>query len=133
MAGLNKAMLIGRLGKDPVSRSMGNGSEVVSFSLATSETWRDKATGDRKEKTEWHNVVIFNENIGKIAKQYLKKGSEVYIEGKMQTRKWSDQNGVEKYTTEIVLENFNGGNLDRILRHYKRGGRTGQSRDRRHD
>lgn len=124
MAGLNKAMLIGRLGKDPVSRSMGNGSEVVSFSLATSETWRDKATGDRKEKTEWHNVVIFNENIGKIAKQYLKKGSEVYIEGKMQTRKWSDQNGVEKYTTEIVLENFNGGNLDRILRHYKRGGQS---------
>ncbi|MGI4881187.1 MAG: single-stranded DNA-binding protein, partial [Janthinobacterium lividum] len=81
---------------------------VVKFSLATSENWRDKGSGERKEKTEWHNIVIFNENIGKIASQYLKKGSEVYLEGSLQTRKWQDQSGVEKYTTEVVLQNFNG-------------------------
>jgi single-strand DNA-binding protein len=105
---VNKVILIGRLGKDPVVRRMGSGDSVVSFGLATSETWRDKATGERKEKTEWHNIVIFNENLGKIAEQYLKKGSTVFIEGSLQTRKWTDQSGVEKYTTEVVLQRFRG-------------------------
>ena len=105
---VNKVILIGRLGKDPVVRRMGSGESVVSFGLATSETWRDKATGERKERTEWHNVVIFNENLGKIAEQYLKKGSSCYIEGSLQTRKWADQSGVEKYTTEVVLQRFRG-------------------------
>ena len=105
---VNKVILVGRLGKDPVSRSMGNGDKVISFGLATSETWRDKATGERKEKTEWHNVVVFNENLAKIAEQYLKKGSTVYLEGQLQTRKWADQQGVEKYTTEVVLQRFRG-------------------------
>lgn len=105
---VNKVILVGRLGKDPVARSMGSGDKVVSFSLATSESWRDKATGERKEKTEWHNVVIFNENLAKIAEQYVKKGSNIYIEGALQTRKWTDQSGVEKYTTEVVLQRFRG-------------------------
>ncbi|UAJ10258.1 single-stranded DNA-binding protein [Polymorphobacter megasporae] len=108
MAGVNKVILVGRLGKDPETKEFGNGGRVVKFSLATSENWRDKGSGERKEKTEWHNIVIFNENIGKIASQYLKKGSEVYLEGSLQTRKWQDQSGVEKYTTEVVLQNFNG-------------------------
>ena len=108
MAGVNKVILVGRLGKDPETKEFGNGGRVVKFSLATSENWRDKNSGERKEKTEWHNIVIFNENIGKIASQYLKKGSEVYLEGSLQTRKWQDQSGVEKYTTEVVLQNFNG-------------------------
>ena len=109
MAGsVNKVILVGRLGKDPVIRSMGSGDRVASFGLATSETWRDKATGERKEKTEWHNVVIFNENLVKVAESYLKKGTNIYIEGALQTRKWTDQQGIEKYSTEIVLKNFNG-------------------------
>lgn len=107
MASLNKATLIGRLGKDPEARSMNNGGEVVSFSLATSESWKDK-DGNRQEKTEWHNVVIFNEGLGKIAKQYLRKGSQCYVEGKLQTRKWTDQNGNDKYTTEVCLQKFRG-------------------------
>lgn len=105
--GVNKVILVGRLGKDPETKEFGNGGRVVKFSLATSETWRDKNSGERKEKTEWHNVVIFNEGIGKIASQYLKKGSEVYLEGSLQTRKWQDQSGADKYTTEVVLQNFN--------------------------
>jgi single-strand DNA-binding protein len=108
MSSLNKAMLIGNLGKDPESRNLPNNNNVVSFSLATSESWRDKQTGDRKEKTEWHNIVIFNENIGKVVEQYCKKGSKVYIEGVIKTRKWQDKDGNDKYTTEIVIENFNG-------------------------
>ena len=109
MAGsVNKVILIGNLGKDPEARSMNNGGEVVSFSLATSENWNDKASGERKEKTEWHNIVIFNENLGRIAKQYLRKGSSVYLEGQLQTRKWTDQNGNDKYTTEVVLQRFRG-------------------------
>jgi single-strand DNA-binding protein len=109
MAGsVNKVILIGNLGKDPEARSMNNGGEVVSFSLATSENWNDKASGERKEKTEWHNIVIFNENLGRIAKQYLRKGSSVYVEGQLQTRKWTDQNGNDKYTTEVVLQRFRG-------------------------
>jgi single-strand DNA-binding protein len=105
---VNKVILVGNLGKDPAVRRMNSGDQVVSFPLATSETWRDKQTGERKEKTEWHNVVVFNENIGKIVEQYCKKGSKVYVEGQLQTRKWTDQSGVEKYTTEVVLQRFRG-------------------------
>ena len=109
MAGsVNKVILVGNLGKDPEVRTMNNGGEVVSFSVATSENWNDKASGERKEKTEWHNVVIFNENLGRIAKQYLRKGSSVYVEGQLQTRKWTDQNGNDRYTTEVVLQRFRG-------------------------
>lgn len=109
MAGsVNKVILVGNLGKDPEVRTMNNGGEVVSFSIATSENWNDKASGERKEKTEWHNVVIFNENLGRIAKQYLRKGSSVYVEGQLQTRKWTDQNGNDRYTTEVVLQRFRG-------------------------
>ena len=109
MAGsLNKVILIGNLGKDPEVRSLNSGDKVVNLSIATSETWRDKATGERKEKTEWHRVVIFNEQLAKVAEQYLKKGSTVYIEGQLQTRKWTDNSGAEKYSTEIVLQKFRG-------------------------
>ena len=109
MAGsVNKVILIGNLGKDPQVRSLNSGEKVVNFSLATSETWRDKATGERKEKTEWHNIVVFNENIGKVVEQYCKKGTKVYVEGQLQTRKWTDQSGAEKYTTEVVLQRFRG-------------------------
>jgi single-strand DNA-binding protein len=108
MAGsVNKVILVGNLGKDPEVRRMQNGNPVVNLSVATSDTWRDKATGERKEKTEWHRVVIFNEGLCKIAEQYLKKGAKVYIEGQLQTRKWTDQSGVEKYSTEVVLQGFN--------------------------
>ena len=106
MAGVNKVILVGNLGRDPEARSMNNGGEVVSFSIATSESWsRD---GNRQERTEWHNIVIFNENLGKVAEQYLRKGSTVYIEGQLETRKWQDQSGADRYTTEIVLRPFNG-------------------------
>jgi len=108
MAGsVNKVILVGNLGKDPEVRRMQNGNPVVNLSVATSESWRDKATGERKEKTEWHRVVIFSEGLAKVAEQYLKKGSKVYIEGALQTRKWTDQAGVEKYSTEVVLQGFN--------------------------
>jgi single-strand DNA-binding protein len=108
MAGsVNKVILVGNLGKDPEVRRMQNGNPVVNLSIATSESWRDKATGERKEKTEWHRVVIFSEGLAKVAEQYLKKGSKVYIEGALQTRKWTDQSGVEKYSTEVVLQGFN--------------------------
>ncbi len=109
MAGsVNKVILVGNLGRDPEVRRLGSGEPVVNLRLATSETWRDKQSGERKERTEWHSVVIFNENLAKIAEQYLKKGSKIYIEGQLQTRKWQDQSGVEKYTTEIVLQRFRG-------------------------
>jgi len=109
MAGsVNKVILIGNLGKDPEVRRLSSGEPVVNLRIATSESWRDKASGERKEKTEWHSVVIFNENLAKVAEQYLKKGSTVYIEGQLQTRKWTDQQGVEKYTTEVVLQRFRG-------------------------
>jgi single-strand DNA-binding protein len=108
MAGsVNKVILVGRLGRDPEARSTQNGS-VVNLRLATSESWKDKASGERKEKTEWHSVVIYNEPLGKVAEQYLKKGSQVYIEGQLQTRKWTDKDGAEKYTTEVVLQRFRG-------------------------
>ena len=109
MAGsLNKVILIGNLGKDPEIRKMGSGDPVVNLSIATSESWRDKQSGERKEKTEWHRVVIFNDQIAKVAEQYLKKGMKVYVEGQLQTRKWTDQAGVEKYSTEVVLQKFRG-------------------------
>ena len=109
MAGsVNKVILIGNLGRDPETRNMQDGSPVVNLSIATSESWRDKNTGERKEKTEWHRVVIFNENLAKVAQNYLKKGSTIYIEGQLQTRKWTDQAGVEKYSTEIVLQRYRG-------------------------
>ncbi|HEY6518772.1 MAG TPA: single-stranded DNA-binding protein [Roseiarcus sp.] len=109
MAGsVNKVILVGNLGKDPDVRRLNSGDQVVSFSLATSENWRDKTSGERKEKTEWHNVVIFNENLGKVVEQYCKKGSKVYVEGQLQTRKWQDKDGHDRYTTEIVLQRFRG-------------------------
>jgi single-strand DNA-binding protein len=108
MAGsVNKVILVGNLGKDPEIRRTQDGRPIANLSVATSETWRDKATGERKEKTEWHRVVIFNEGLCKVAEQYLKKGNKVYIEGQLQTRKWTDQSGVEKYSTEVVLQGFN--------------------------
>ena len=107
MAGVNKVILVGNLGKDPKVSTLNSGDKVVSFTLATSESWKDKNTGERREKTEWHRVVIFNEGLAKVAEQFLKKGSKVYLEGALQTRKWTDQAGVEKYSTEVVLQNFN--------------------------
>ncbi len=109
MAGsVNKVILVGNLGKDPEVRRLNSGEPVVNLSVATSESWRDKQSGERKEKTEWHRVVIFNENLAKVAEQYLKKGAKVYVEGQLQTRKWTDQAGVEKYSTEVVLSKFRG-------------------------
>ena len=109
MAGsVNKVILIGNLGKDPEVRRLNSGDPVVNFTLATNETWRDKTTGERREKTEWHNIVIYNENLGKIAEQYCKKGTKVYLEGQIQTRKYTDQSGTDKYITEIVLQRFRG-------------------------
>ncbi|PHR91093.1 MAG: single-stranded DNA-binding protein [Robiginitomaculum sp.] len=109
MAGsINKVILVGNLGSDPEVRSMGNGGKVCNFSLATSESWKDKQSGERREKTEWHRIVIFNENLARVAENYLKKGSKVYIEGALQTRKWTDRDGNDKYTTEVVLQRFRG-------------------------
>jgi single-strand DNA-binding protein len=107
MAGVNKVILVGNLGADPEARSLNNGGEVVNIRVATSETWKDR-DGNRQERTEWHNVVIFNENLGRVAKSYLRKGSKVYLEGQLQTRKWQDQSGNDKYTTEVVLQKFRG-------------------------
>ncbi len=109
MAGsVNKVIIVGNLGRDPEVRSFPNGGKVVNLRVATSETWRDKQTGERKERTEWHSVAIFNENLAKIAEQYLRKGSTVYLEGALETRKWQDQSGQDKYTTEVVLRAFRG-------------------------
>ena len=109
MAGsVNKVILVGNLGKDPEVRRMTSGDPVVNLSVATSESWRDKASGERKEKTEWHRVVIFNKNLAEVAEKYLRKGSKVYVEGQLQTRKWTDKDGAEKYSTEIVLQKFRG-------------------------
>jgi single-strand DNA-binding protein len=105
---VNKVILVGNVGRDPEVRRMGSGEPVCNFSLATSETWRDKATGERKERTEWHNIVIFNENLAKVAEQYVKKGSKLYIEGSLQTRKYTDKNGAERQTTEVVLQRYRG-------------------------
>lgn len=135
MAGsVNKVILVGNLGADPEIRRLNSGDPVVNIRIATSESWRDKNSGERKEKTEWHNVVIFNDNLAKVAEQYLKKGAKVYVEGQLQTRKWQDQSGNDRYTTEIVLQKFrgelqmldtkNGGSGDRDD---DRGGGSGRS------
>ena len=109
MAGsVNKVILIGNLGRDPEVRHTQSGDPIVHLSVATSETWRDRQSGERRERTEWHRVVIFNENLGKIAQQYLQKGSKVYLEGQLQSRKWQDQSGQERYTTEVVLQRYRG-------------------------
>jgi single-strand DNA-binding protein len=105
---VNKVILIGNLGRDPESRSFQNGGKVVNLRIATTESWKDRNSGERREKTEWHSVAIFNENLARIAEQYLRKGSKVYIEGQLQTRKWQDQSGQDRYSTEIVLQGFNG-------------------------
>ena len=108
MAGsVNKVILVGNLGKDPESRSFANGGKVVSFSVATSENWKDRSSGERKEKTEWHNVSIFSEGLAGVAEKYLKKGSKVYLEGQLETRKWQDQSGNDRYSTDVVLRQFN--------------------------
>jgi single-strand DNA-binding protein len=107
MAGVNKVILVGNLGQDPEARTFSNGGEVVNLRVATSESWKDR-DGNRQERTEWHSVAIFNENLGKVAKNYLRKGSKVYLEGQLQTRKWQDQSGNDRYTTEIVLQKFRG-------------------------
>ena len=109
MAGsVNKVILVGNLGADPEIRRMNSGDQVASLRIATSDTWRDRNTGERRERTEWHSVVIFNENLVKVVEQYLKKGAKVYIEGQLQTRKWQDQNGNDRYTTEVVLQKYRG-------------------------
>jgi single-strand DNA-binding protein len=108
MAGsVNKVILVGNLGRDPESRTFQNGGKVVNLRIATSESWKDRNTGERKEKTEWHSVAIFNEGLANVAERYLRKGSKVYIEGQLQTRKWQDQNGQDRYSTEVVLQGFN--------------------------
>ena len=123
MAGsVNKVILVGNLGADPEARSLNNGGEVVNMRVATSESWSDKSSGQRQERTEWHNVVIFNENLGKVAKSYLKKGSKVYLEGQIQTRKWQDQSGADRYSTEIVLQRFRG---ELVLLDSRGGGGSG--------
>jgi single-strand DNA-binding protein len=125
MAGsVNKVILVGNLGKDPEVRTLNSGDRVANLRIATSESWRDKSTGEKKEKTEWHQVVIFNDNLVKVAENYLKKGSTVYIEGSLQTRKWTDQQGVEKYSTEIVLQKFRG---ELTMLGGRGGGEAGQS------
>jgi single-strand DNA-binding protein len=108
MSSVNKVILVGRVGKDPEIRNTQDGKGIASFTLATSEAWRDKASGERKEKTEWHKVVCFNEALSKVIEAYVKKGSQVYIEGQLQTRKWTDKDGIEKYTTEVVLQKYRG-------------------------
>ena len=124
MAGsVNKVILVGNLGADPESRAMNSGGDVVNFNVATSERWKDR-DGNQQEKTEWHRVVIFNENLGRVAKQYLRKGSSVYLEGQLQTRKWTDQNGQDKYTTEVVLQRFRG---ELVLLGGREGGGSGGS------
>jgi len=105
---VNKVILVGNLGRDPEIRLSQDGMKIVNLSIATSEYWKDKTTGERRDKTEWHRTVIFNERLADVAEQYLKKGSKVYVEGQLQTRKWNDQNGVEKYTTEVVISRFKG-------------------------
>ena len=126
MAGVNKVILVGNLGADPEARSLNSGGEVVNMRVATSESWKDR-DGNRQERTEWHNVVIFNENLGRVAKSYLRKGSKVYLEGQLQTRKWQDQSGNDKYTTEVVLQRFRGELV--LLDSRDGGGGGGGSRD----
>ena len=122
MAGVNKVILVGNLGDDPEARSLNNGGEVVNMRVATSESWKDR-DGNRQERTEWHRVVIFNENLGRVAKQYLRKGSKVYLEGQIQTRKWTDQSGQDRYSTEVVLQRFRG---ELVLLDRRDGGGAGE-------
>ena len=122
MAGVNKVILVGKLGADPEARSLNNGGEVVNLRVATSESWKDR-DGNRQERTEWHQVVIFNENLGRVAKSYLKKGSKVYLEGQLQTRKWTDQSGNDRYSTEVVLQRFRG---ELVLLDSREGGGGGR-------
>ncbi len=123
MAGsVNKVILVGNLGRDPEVRHTQSGDPIVHLSVATSESWKDRQSGERRERTEWHRVVIFNENLGRIAEQYLRKGSKVYLEGQLQTRKWTDQSGMEKYTTEIVLQRYRG---EMVLLDGREGGGSG--------
>jgi single-strand DNA-binding protein len=122
---VNKVILVGNLGADPEARSLNNGGEVVNMRIATSEQWKDR-DGNRQERTEWHNVVIFNENLGRVAKSYLKKGSKVYLEGQIQTRKWTDQSGNDRYTTEVVLQRFRG---ELVLLDSREGGSGGGFRE----
>lgn len=125
MAGsVNKVILVGNLGADPEVKSFSNGGRICNLRIATSENWTDRASGERKERTEWHQVVIFNENLVRVAEQYLKKGSKVYVEGQLQTRKWTDQQGVEKYSTEVVLQRFRG---EMVLLDSRGGGGGGSS------
>ena len=121
MAGVNKVILVGNLGQDPEARTFSNGGEVVNLRIATSENWKDR-DGNRQERTEWHSVAIFNENLGRVAKNYLRKGSKVYIEGQLQTRKWQDQSGNDRYTTEVVLQKFRG---ELVLLDSREGGSGG--------
>ncbi len=121
MAGVNKVILVGNLGQDPEARTFSNGGEVVNLRIATSESWKDR-DGNRQERTEWHSVAIFNENLGRVAKNYLRKGSKVYVEGQLQTRKWQDQSGNDRYTTEIVLQKFRG---ELVLLDSREGGSGG--------
>ena len=128
MAGsVNKVILVGNLGADPEIRRLNSGDPVVNLRIATSESWRDKMSGERREKTEWHNVVIFNDNLAKVAEQYLKKGAKVYIEGQLQTRKWQDQSGQDRYTTEVVLQKFRG-ELQMLDSRGEGGGQVGYER-----
>ena len=123
MAGsVNKVILVGNLGADPEARSLPSGGEVVNLRVATSESWSDRQSGERQERTEWHRVVIFNENLGKVAKQYLRKGSKVYLEGQLQTRKWQDNSGQDRYSTEVVLQKFRG---EMVLLDRREGGAAG--------
>ena len=127
MAGVNKVILVGNLGADPEARSLNNGGEVVNLRVATSENWKDR-DGNRQERTEWHRVVIFNENLGRVAKSYLRKGSKVYLEGQIQTRKWQDQSGNDRYSTEVVLQRFRG---ELVLLDSREGGGGGRAAVRR--
>ncbi|MGF1607058.1 MAG: single-stranded DNA-binding protein [Rhodothalassiaceae bacterium] len=130
MAGsVNKVILIGNLGRDPEVRSLNNGGRVVNLAVATSETWTDRQTGERRERTEWHRVVIFNEKLGEVAERYLRKGSKVYLEGQLQTRKWQDQSGQDRYTTEVVLQRFRG-ELTLLDSRAQGGERSGYAEDR---
>lgn len=125
---VNKVILVGNLGRDPEVRTMPSGDKLVSFSLATTESWRDKSTGERRDKTEWHNIVIFNENLGRIAEQYCKKGSKIYIEGQLQTREYQDKDGNQRRVTEVVLQRFRGELT--LLDSRSRGGEEGASFER---
>jgi len=129
MAGsVNKVILVGNVGNDPEIRTFNNGGKVANFSLATSENWRDKQSGERREKTEWHRVAVFNDGLVGVIERYVKKGSKLYIEGKLQTRKWTDNSGVEKYTTEVVLQGF-GSTLTMLDSRNEGGGRGGYNQD----